>query len=532
MKKAFLPYEQTGYFSKVIIDYLKGAAELESFYNLPPQISSIPEIIEQKKSDPPDREVVCSALLKQHAKLFSEKNLPAVLSNIESLRFPHAFTVTTAHQPSLFLGPLYVIYKTVSVIVMAEKLNAEYPQHHFVPVFWMGSEDHDKEELNNIHLFGKNFVWNTAQQGAFGRMSPSSLRPWVNEIKEKLGDSPAAKELSEALDDAYVREKTIGAATRKFLYHFFEEDGLVIVDGDDPELKKLFIPVLEKEIREQFSFHSLTRSNEKFAIHYEPQITPREINLFYLDEGIRERIVKDGNQFMVLNTSVSFSQEEIEKLIHSSPEKFSPNVALRPVYQETVLPDVVVVGGGAEVTYWLQLKIMFDELKKPLPIVMLRNSVLWIDQAYSMRMEKLNIKPEELFHSTHDLINHFIEKETGNQFSLKEEIRRVVSAFDDAVQRTMLIDQSLKGSFESEKIRVVKTLEQLEDRLLKAAKRKDETSVNQIRIMREKLFPENKLQERYDNFMMLYSKHGKNFIDELKLNLDPFEQKFTALIED
>lgn len=532
MKKALIPYEQTGYFSKVVIDYLQEAKELIPFYSFPPNISSFPQIFEQKQSENINREVLRNALMQQHSKFFTEKNSDIVHESIEALKDANTFTVTTAHQPHLFLGPLYVIYKTISTILIAKKLNATFPKYRFVPVFWMGSEDHDKDELNHIHLFGKTFLWNTAQQGAFGSMTTSSLRPWVSEINVVLGESPAAKELSEALDDAYIKEKTIAAATRKFLYHFFADDGLVVVDGNDRELKQLFIPVLEKEIQEQFSFHTVSRSNEKFNANYESQISPREINLFYLDEGLRERIVKEGDQFKVLNTSLSFSLEEIENLIHRSPEKFSPNVILRPVYQEIVLPDVAVVGGGSEVTYWLQLKFLFEELNKPFPILFLRNSVLWIDKTSASRMEKLQIRAEELFLKADDLINRFIEKQSGDLISLEGEINRIVAAFDDAIQRTMGIDQSLKGAFESEKVRVIKSLEQLEDRLRKAAKRKDETSVFQIKGLSEKLFPENSLQERYDNFMTLYSRFGRQFLEELKSHLDPFEQKFTVLVEE
>src|SRR6266513_4822894 len=190
MKKALIPYEQTGYFSQAIIDYLQGAKELAPFYNFPPKISSFPQIIGQKRSENINREVLRNALLHQHSKFFTEKNSGIVHDNIESLKDASTFTVTTAHQPHLFLGPLYVIYKIISTILIAKKLNATFPKYRFVPVFWMGSEDHDKEELNQIHLFGKTLLWNTAQQGAFGRMTTSSLRPWVSEIKMMLGVYP------------------------------------------------------------------------------------------------------------------------------------------------------------------------------------------------------------------------------------------------------------------------------------------------------------------------------------------------------
>ncbi|MCY7409813.1 MAG: bacillithiol biosynthesis cysteine-adding enzyme BshC [Chitinophagales bacterium] len=532
MKKVNISYERTNFFSKVVLDYLNEAKELKSFYNLPPALSSFPETIEKIKLRHNNRESVSETLLKQHTRLFAEKNLGAVRASIELLRDKNTFTVTTAHQPNLFLGPLYVIYKTISTIVLAKKLNENFPNYRFVPVFWLGSEDHDKNELNHIQLFGKTFTWNTAQQGAFGRMSTSSLRPWVNEIKLKLGESDAAKELAEALDDCYVKERNIGAATRKFLYHFFAEDGLVVVDGDDRELKKHFAPIVEKEITEGFSFKTVSESNERFSIHYDTQISPREINLFYLNDEVRERIVKEEDGYKVLNTSLSFSKEEMISLIHSAPEKFSPNVILRPVYQETILPDVAVIGGGAEVTYWLQLKSLFDELQQPFPLVFLRNSALWIDAVSAARIEKIHITEEQLFNDADAIVNQYVESQTGESISLEDEMQRITAAFNDAIERALKIEPTLKGAFESEKVRVIKMLEGFEDRLLKAAKRKDETSVQQIKNLKEKLFPSNSLQERHDNFMSIYSRLGKNFIEELKLHLDPLEKSFVVLSEE
>ncbi|MBS1658462.1 MAG: bacillithiol biosynthesis cysteine-adding enzyme BshC [Bacteroidetes bacterium] len=532
MKKLLIPFEETGYFSKVVLDYLSESPALKPFYVLPPKLSSFPFAIELKKKNYQHRDILPAILLKQHARLMLDKNIESVIENINSLESPNTFTVTTAHQPNLFLGPLYTIYKAITTILITQKLNETYRDQHFVPVFWLGSEDHDKEELNHIHLFGKTFTWNTAQSGAFGRMSTSSLRPWVQELKDKLGEGPVAVELSQALDDAYVKERTIAAATRKFLYHFFADDGLVVVDGDDAALKRLFLPVLEKEITEQYSFRIVNRSNEKFAIHYENQISPREINLFYLDEGIRERLVREDDGFKVLNTSMTFSREQLLKLLHDSPEKFSPNVILRPVYQETILPDVAVVGGGAEVTYWLQLKPLMEEMQMPFPLVFLRNSVLWIDAQQSTRIQRLQLSPEDLFNSADDIINKFVEQQSGDLISLEEQMLRVSAAFDDAMKPMMLIDPTLKGPFEAEKTRTLKGLEMLEERLRKAAKRRDETAVMQIRNLREKLFPSNSLQERHDNFMSIYSRTGRSFLDELKSALDPFDRMFTVLVEE
>ncbi len=531
MKKTFIDYEGTGYFSSVVIDYLKQDPVLRPFYAFEPSAEGITEAARLRSREQRPRQQVSNALLRQHAKLLTEKELPAVHQNIERLSQPQTVTITVAHQPSLFLGPLFFFYKLISVINAAEIMNQLDPEHVYVPVYWMGSEDHDKEEHNHIYLFGKQLTWNTAQQGAFGRMSTSSLRPWIQEIKERLGSAPAAQDLMTALEDAYTKERTIAAATRRFIYHFLGGYGLVVVDGDDTELKKLFAPLIKKELTDQFSYWTLTRSNERFCAHYEPQILPREINLFLLGEDFRSRIVREGASFRLHDRDESFSLTELLTWADQHPERFSPNVVLRPLYQETILPDAAMVGGGAELTYWLQLHEVMKEAGIRPPALLLRNSIMWIDSVHAGRIEKVQLHIHDLFLPTDTIIQKYLEQQMGLVISLQQEMDTVQQIYDAILKKVLDMDGSLKGPLEAERSRTLKGIEQLEDRLRKAAKRKEEAGVLHIKSLKEKLFPSGKLQERHDNFMNLYSRLGREFIEILKREINPFQFQFTVLIE-
>ncbi|MBA3648892.1 MAG: bacillithiol biosynthesis cysteine-adding enzyme BshC [Chitinophagales bacterium] len=532
MKKTSISYKATGYFSKPVIDYLENAEAIHPFFQYVPEISSVLQAIQNRNSFPTNRKVLADVLNVQHATIKGRFPTDYIFQNIESLNQSNTFTVTTAHQPNLFLGPLYLIYKIISTINLSRKLNTEYPDYHFVPVYWMGSEDHDKEELNHIYLFGKTLTWNTDQQGAFGRMKTQSLSVLINELELILGNYEEAKNCITLLRECYLQEDTIAAATKRFIYHFFAADGLLIIDGDDPNLKKLFIPVAERELFSQISFRLINESLEQFTRNYISQIHPREINLFFLENNIRERIVKENNQWKILNTELSFTEDEMKGLLFSFPEKFSPNVVLRPVYQEMVLPDIAFLGGGAEITYWMQLKSLFSFLNIPFPMILLRNSVLWIEKISSAKMGKLSIADPELFLPAEALIKKYIDEQSGELISLKKEQEALNNIMDQAIEKSIEIDQSLKGAFEAERVKMIKALTMLEEKLRRATKKKEEVAIQQIQSLKGKLFPNNELQERHENFLSFYMKYGNQFFEELKSNLNPLERKFTILSEE
>ncbi|MBU6205587.1 MAG: bacillithiol biosynthesis cysteine-adding enzyme BshC, partial [Bacteroidetes bacterium] len=330
-----IPFSQTGLLPKIVSDYLHSAESLSSFYQYQPNRESITAAIAARKNYVVDRALLAKSLTNQYA---GYQLADAVKINIDRLAAEHTFTVTTAHQPNLLCGPLYLIHKIASIIKVAQELNTTLQGAHIVPVFWMGTEDHDKEELAHIHLFGKKISWNTSQQGAFGRFRLHDIDSFKQEVFDILGADEKAHAVQRWLEKHYFQYETISQATRGLLNDLFGDYGLIIIDGDTPELKQAFSPVLLDELRNGQSAKRVQETMDRLrGAQYNIQAVPRAINLFYLTEGGRSRIQKIDNMFIAGDQT--FTSEEMIREVQSYPERFSPNVMLRPLYQAMLLPD-------------------------------------------------------------------------------------------------------------------------------------------------------------------------------------------------
>jgi len=369
-----IPYSQTGYFSKLMIDYLNQDDRLSPLYHRFPTLENFKLQIEEKQQAFPlhHRAILVQQLTKQYA---STDTSSATSQHIQQLGNSNTFTVVTGHQLNLFTGPLYFLYKIISTINLCKELKATYPEHHFVPVYWMATEDHDFEEINYFNFNRIKFQLNKEVSGPVGRLSTEGLEAVFEHFKQHLTHGNNAKQLVSWFENAYLRHDNLADATRYLANELFKEQGLVIVDGDDTVLKQLFIPHIKEELQNQSSIQAV---EESFPIlkDYLIQVNPREINLFYIENGLRERIIFEDNVYKVLHTDIQFTQEEILHLVDTHPEKFSPNVILRPLYQEVILPNLCYIGGGGELAYWLELKKVFEVHNTPFPMLLLRNSVL------------------------------------------------------------------------------------------------------------------------------------------------------------
>ena len=254
-------------------------------------------------------------------------------------------------------------------------------------------------------------------------------------------------------------------------------------------------------------------------------------NLFYLRPQVRERIVRDGDKFRVLNTDYVFSREEIIREMQEHPEHFSPNVVLRPLYQELVLPNLAYIGGGGEIAYWLERKRQFEHFGINFPMLVRRNSVLWIDGNSANRMQKLGLSVPDLFQDTEALIRQYIARHAEGELSLAEEKAALEALFERVAAKAKEVDATLEKAVLAEGAKQTKSLEQLESRIVRAEKQRHETALNQIRSLREKLFPGNGLQERTDNFTTFYTKYGDAFLKVLKSNLDPLDNRFVVIVD-
>lgn len=501
-----------GAFPKLFLDYISKSENLEKFYNQYPDIQGFSKVIESRKFTTDKRQTLVSVLEKQYQVLENKPNLDILLE-------PNTFTVTTGHQLNIFTGPLYVIYKIVTIINLAKKLKAEFPAYNFVPVYWMASEDHDFAEIASFNLFGKTHKWETEQKGAVGRMNPTELQAIFDELSEK----PAI------FEEAYLKNTTLADAARQYMHQLFGNEGLVCIDADDSALKGIFSGVIKDDLLKNSANEIVTKtSNELNEMGYHTQITPREINFFYLQDGLRERIVFESSEFRVLNSELSFSKEEIIQQIDNQPQNFSPNVVLRPLYQETILPNLAYIGGPSEVPYWLQLKGIFDHYGEQFPLLMPRNFALVINQASQKRIDKLGITAEELFADEVSLRRSYVERNSENSLSLAFEIDDVSEVFERILKKSLAIDQTMKGAVEAEKSKIISSLENLEKRIKKAEERNQETSVTQLLALKQKLFPDGGLQERKENFLNFYL-NDKEFINKLLEAFDPIDYSFNII---
>ncbi len=527
IKAKHISYEATGSFSKMILDYIKGDEKLQAFYRHPVSIEGIKEAIEERRSYASDRKLLVNTLHKHYT---GENPTVQQQQHMQQLGNSNCFTITTAHQPNIFTGHLYFIYKILHVIKLCENLKAAMPQNDFVPVYYMGSEDADLEELGHIYINGIKHEWKTNQTGAVGRMKvDKALVQMLDVVEGEITVHPFGKEIIDQMKASYAEGTTIEQATFKLVNALFGEYGLIVLLPDDVDYKRAFIPVVNKELVEQFSHPVVETTSVKFPKQYKVQAGGRELNMFYLKDDRRDRIEKSADQFKVIDTVISFTQAEILNELETHPERFSPNVILRPVFQEMILPNIAFIGGGGEIAYWLELKDVFAAVDVPFPVLVLRNSFLTVEKKYSERLKALGFAITDLFKPEQELINVLVKRESTVQLSLEKE-RQAIHEFYTGLKNTAgAVDKTLQPHTEALEKQALKKIDALEKKMLRAEKKKFDAQQRQLLILKLKLFPNDNLQERIENFMPFYAKWGTDLIKILYNNTLALEQEFVVL---
>lgn len=522
-----LSYRKTGIFSRIVVDYIDQAAELMSFVANPPTINGIQKSIETRKQFPTNREVLVRELKKQYTAIDIAE---PVQKNIEALLSPVTFTITTAHQNNIFTGPLYFIYKILHAIKLADHLKKSLPEFNFVPVYYIGSEDADLEELNHIYLDGEKLTWNTRQAGAVGRMKvDKEFLKLIDNIEGQLAVLPNGEKAVSLVKDCYSLGEDIQTATFKIVNALFAQYGLIVLLPDNASLKQQMITVFEDDLLNQTASGLVEKTSAKLEELYKVQAHPRDINLFYLKGDLRERIEVHNGKYEVLNSKIVFTKEELLTELHNHPEHFSPNVILRGLYQETVLPNIVFIGGGGELAYWVELKALFEHYGVPYPVHVLRNSFLIVEKKIQEKINKLGFADEDIFLPEQDLINKLVIRETDKKLQLNGTLSATEQLYESIKQQAVSIDTTLEMHVNALKTTTLHRLRELEKKMLRAEKRKFSDQQRQIQTIKAKLFPKNGLQERYDNMLYYYAKWGKEFIKQLYDESLALEQEFVVL---
>ena len=522
-----ISYQNSGYFTPLMNDYLNQKSNLQALYNHFPTIENFEKQLIEKQLNYNSniRKIVVSVLNKQYESVtishLTKKNIALLLEE-------NTFTITTGHQLNLFTGPLYFLYKIISTIKLTEKLKIKYPTYNFVPIYWMATEDHDFEEINYFNFKDKKFKWNKESTGPVGRLSTEGLQEILSIFEKELGSASNAIEIKKLFESAYANIDTLANATRKLANELFGSYGLVIIDADNSQLKRQFIPYIKEELLQNTSYKKVRETLVQLK-KYPTQVNPREINLFYIEDNLRERILFENGKYKINNTKIEFSENGILELVDTNPEKFSPNVLLRPLYQEVILPNLCYIGGGGEITYWLELKATFQACKCTFPILLLRNSALLVTQKQSDKLTKLGLTWIDLFSKQEELINRKVLEisEIPIDFSTQKNILK--QQFSDLYAIANQTDKSFLGAVKAQEAKQIKGLENLEKRLLKAQKKKYVAELQRIIDLQNELFPNHSLQERKANFSEFYLESGKVLIEKLSAKLNPLEFNFTIL---
>ena len=528
MKVAQLPFEKTGFFSKTMLDYLAKKESIKPFYHNYPDLVGFKNQLEEKEKsfNLESRNVLSKSLEKQYQGFDLSE---ATQNNIKLLKQKNTFTVTTGHQLNLFTGPLYFLYKIFSTINLAEEISKKFPTKNIVPVYWMATEDHDFEEINYFNFQEKKVQWNLESGGAVGRLSTEGLSDVFQEFSSHLGSTKNAKELKKLFSEGYLKHKNLADATRFIANELFKDYGLVILDGDDLALKKMLSPIVKDELENETSFHTVSETILALEKNYKVQVNPRAINLFYLSENSRERILFENGIYKINNTNITFSKEEILREVDENPLAFSPNVIVRPLYQEVVLPNLCYIGGGGEIAYWLELKSYFEKVAVPFPILLLRNSVQIVSEKQQKKLTSLKISHQELFLKQQDLLSKKVLENTDIDLDFNLKIESLQKQFTELKEVAKKTDISFVGAVNAQEKKQIKGLENLQRRLLRAEKRRQKELVDRITDLQRQLLPNQSLEERQRNFSDYYLAYGTPFLVTLKKVLKPLAHQFTIL---
>ena len=514
--------------SDLIKDYITEHPKVDRLYKYKKELASFKQIILDKSKQNINRKVLVEELQKQYIDI--EKSLK-VDANIIKLLDKNSFTIATAHQLCLFTGPLYFIYKVISTIKLCSVLKKKYPEFNFIPVFWLGSEDHDFKEINHSHFQNKKIEWESGQTGAVGEMNNCNIKSSISELIEYFNNYKNNNILNK-IEMFFSENENYSHSFIKFVHHLFSNFGLVVIDGNNSQYKKIFSSVIKEELLNSFVKNNIKKEIDYIAKKYKVQAKPRDINLFYMKANIRERISVKNNKYIVNNTDIFFSQKTLLEELKNFPHRFSPNVVFRPLYQEFILPNLACIGGAGELAYWLQLKSSFDSQGVNFPMLLLRDMAMIIDKKTSKKLVKLSLDKKSLFLHKDLIIRKIILNSSSVDLSIENEFNILNKLFKSLLEKATNIDKNLETSVLGEQKKASKSLANIETKMLRAEKRKNELVVKQISDIKDKLFPNGILQERVYNFLPYFLEYDKEFFKILLENFNPLDSEIKIFSEE
>ena len=503
MEAHCIEFSKTNLFSKKFCEFIDKHKE-EPYY---PTYDNIERVANNINCSIDSRKNLSDAITSQYGDI---EIADIVSKNINALRKENTYTVTTGHQLNIFSGPLYIIYKVISTIKLAEKLNAKYSDKTFIPVYWMASEDHDFDEIKTFFSKGKTYEWDINPSGAVGGIDPSSIKKLASMIPDSI----------EIFEDAYSTSSTLSEAVRKYMNTLFSSYGLVVFDPDSKDLKGSVRELMRSDVFDN------TISKVEDSSETKSDVYVRKINFFYMREGLRERIEYVKDKFIVRESDITFTKEEMENEINSNPERFSPNVVMRCLYQQMIMPNVAYIGGPAEVVYWLSFRKFFEKYDEEFPVIVPRDSVLIISHKSTKTIDKYGLDLQDIFSGKNNIEKKSLGVLEDGDKNFSSEIKNIREQFDLIASKYKSVDKTMSPHVLANAKKTEKMLTQVEKRFIKSQKDQNKILVDRVADLFTECFPEGTPQERKDNIMSFYT---STFIEDLHNILDPMELKFKII---
>ena len=531
---------------KIFLDYLYDPQKVSRFYdfnfnNKEEYINKFKSIRESRTRQMPDRSLLLSIINKQ----YNNFNRSATTAkNIDLLKDEKTLAVVTGQQLGIAGGPLYTFYKIMTAVKLSNYLTERYDDYNFVPVFWLEGDDHDFNEIRSINVIDENNelsnikyddgIEDEEDRGSVGQLAiTGSIDTFFDEVNKKLRDTEFKGDLINKLKDFYAAGKTFKNAFKELIFWLFDEYGLIIFDPQDPEFKSLLKPIFKKEIND-FRQHTekLVSVSAELEELYHAQVKVHPVNLFYSSDEGRFLIEPVENEFRLKRKRKKFTHDEIIENIESSPENFSPNVLLRPICQDFILPTAFYVAGPSEIAYFAQVTPLYKIFDIESPVIYPRSSLTIIEKNINSILNKYELKIQDTFTEPEKLKTKIIA--SVSKINLDELFRdssnKIEIALDQLKEKLFEFDKTISDASTKYKQKIFNDLDNLKGKALEAQKKKHEITLRQIDKAINSLYPNGNLQERELNFIYFAHKYGPDILKQIFNELEINKFKHQAII--
>jgi len=528
-----LNYKEIPGYPKLFLDYIYDYEKVSHLYkkyfrNKDEYLSHFKKVVDNYSKRNFDLHEI---VYKQYSEYSPSENTQ---NNIEKLKSEKTLTIVTGQQLGILGGPLYTIYKTLTAIKLCEVLSERYNDFNFIPVFWLEGDDHDFNEVNSIGLLDLQNEFKTIQYGenisndddriSVGKLKfDEDINDFFYEIKSSIRATEFTDDLLNNLKEFYKPNNSFKESFKNLIFSLFDKYGLIIFDPQENSSKEILKPIFKKEINDfRTNTEKVIKVSADLEENYHAQIKVKPVNLFYSDEEGRYLIEPTDDGFRLKGKRTKFTKEELLSTIDASPEKFSPNVLLRPICQDYIFPTAFYVGGPNEIAYFAQLLPMYKLFNLEEPLLYPRKSVTLIEKNIMKTIDKFKLDIKDIFIEKNELEEKIIALLSGDN---TDEIFKKVKdefeiTFDKLKAKLFEVDKTLRDTSSKTQDKILKYVDELKNKTDNAVRRKNETSVNQVNKLSTALYPNSNLQEREINFIYFQNKYGSDILDKIYDELD------------